>query len=85
MIVGPLGEAVTVKTPLVLTVELPTCTVITPVVAPAGATATRLVGVADCTTALAPLKLTRLEEAVELKPVPTIDTAVPTGPCWGEK
>ena len=58
-------------------------TEIVPVVAPAGTATTRLVAVAELTTAPMPLKVTVFRLAVGLKPLPEIVTVAPTGPLFG--
>lgn len=56
-----------------------------PVAADGGTVATSCLSVASVTVAVAPLKVTVLAGAVELKPVPVIVTRVPAGPCVGDR
>jgi hypothetical protein len=79
------GGDVTVKLELLVVVELPTVTVILPVVAPLGTATTSCVVLANETVAEVPLNLTVLLVLVVLKLVPVIVTDVPTGPLAGLK
>ena len=63
----------------------PTCTVILPLVAPAGTGTVRLVALACVTPAIVPLNFTILSATVGEKFVPTIVTLVPVVPVAGEK
>jgi hypothetical protein len=58
-------------------------TAIGPVVAPEGTVTTISVAVAEATCAATPLNVTAFCDGVELKPVPSIATEVPTGPPSG--
>ena len=64
---------------------VPTCTVILPLVAPAGTGAVRLVALACVTPAAMPLNFTILSAVTGAKFVPTIITLVPVVPVAGEK
>jgi hypothetical protein len=77
------GGGITVKLDPLVADCPPTVTLIGPVVAPAGTTATRDVAVALVTLAATPLKPTVFAEAVVLKLAPEIVTWVPTPPLVG--
>lgn len=73
------------KLPDDVAVEVPTETVIGPVVAPDGTVTVKLFVVAEVTVAGVPLNCTVLLLAVLLKFCPWMVTVVPTLPCAGVK
>ncbi len=79
------GGNVTTKLVALVAVLLPTFTVITPVVAPAGTVVSILVAVLAVTVARVPLNRTSLSPGLVLKFVPVIVTGVPTNPLVGVK
>jgi hypothetical protein len=79
------GLVNTVKLLLEVAVELPTVTLIAPVVAPAGTVVVKLFAVAAVIVAVVPLNFTVLALGVLLKFWPWIATVCPTLPCVGEK
>lgn len=79
------GIASTVKLLLDVAVEVPTVTLMGPVVAPVGTVVVSWFVVAAVTVAVVPLNLTVLELGVALKFCPWIVTVCPTLPCEGEK
>jgi hypothetical protein len=83
VIVGAPVDDVTVKTELLLAEPPGEVTAIAPVVAPLGTLVTIFVVVDDVTEAVTPLKVTVFWLGVALKPVPKIETTVPTGPLLG--
>ena len=83
VIVGAPPFVPTVKFELLVAEPLVFATVIGPVPAPDGTDAMICVEVADVTVVAVPLNCTVFCDAVVLKPVPLIVTAVPTGPVRG--
>lgn len=79
------GLVSTVKLPLEVAVEVPTVTLIGPVVAPVGTVVVSRFVVAALTEAVVPLNLTVLELGVVLKFWPWMVTVCPTLPWDGAK
>jgi hypothetical protein len=77
------GVGRTVKFDPLLTVTPLTVNDTSPVVEPTGTDVERVVAVAEVTTAVTPLKVTRLLDAVVLKLVPEMVTTAPTAPDDG--
>ena len=74
------------KSSVLVAVSLPICTVIFPVVAPAGTVVTMLVVVAEVMVVTGtPLNFTMLLAAVVLKPKPVMVTVLLTAPLVGVK
>ena len=80
-----IGLVSTVKLPLEVAVEVPTVTLIGPVVAAVGTVVVSWFVVAAVTMAVVPLNLTVLELGVALKFWPWMVTVCPTLPCAGVK
>lgn len=79
------GVVTTVKFALEVAVEVPTVTLIGPVVAPEGTVVVKLFAVAAVAVANVPLNCTVLALNVALKFWPWMTTVWPTLPCPGEK